>query len=135
MEIKMASFCVTLFDTIENPGENDACFLAATRDLTLNKGSSYRITFLLSKDDEEVNLTGYVLRGDIRPSATSESVLLNMTSANQLLRINHGESSISMFIPESFTRRTSSSFMYYEVYLINSLSEASKIIKGLITFI
>jgi hypothetical protein len=131
----MASFCITLFDTIENPAANDACFLASTKDLTLNKGSSYRITYLLSKDEEDVNLTGYVLRGEIRPSVTSSTVLLNMTSANQLLRINHGSSSISMFIPESFTRRASTPFMYYEVFLINPSSEASKIIKGLITFV
>jgi hypothetical protein len=135
MEIKMASFCVTLFDTIENPSENDACFLASTKDLTLNKGSSYKITFLLSKNENDVNLIGYSLRGEIRSSVTSEEVLLNMTSANQLLEINNLNSSIIMYVPESFTRRVSNPFYYYEVYLLNPLSETSKILQGLITFV
>jgi hypothetical protein len=131
----MASFCVTLFDTIENPAANDACFLASTKDLTLNKGSSYRITFLLSKNENDVNLLGYSSRGEIRRSVTSQDILLNMTSANQLLEIDNANSSIIMYIPESFTRRVTNPFYYYEVFLLNSLSETSKILQGLITFV
>jgi hypothetical protein len=131
----MASFCVTLFDTLENPGENDACFLCATRNLTLDKGSGYRITFLLSKDNNSVNLSGYSLRGTIKLSYTSTESLLNMSSANQLLEINNQASSIYMFIPESFTRRFDQTFAVYEVELISPTSENSKIVKGLITFI
>ena len=131
----MSSFCVTLFDTVENPGENDACFLASTKDLTLNKESSYKITFLLSKNENNVNLIGYSLRGRIRRSSTSQEILLNMTSANQLLEIDNSQSAIIMYIPESFTRRVVDPFHYYEVYLLNSLSETSKILQGLITFV
>lgn len=131
----MASFCVTLFDTLENPGENDACFLCVTRNLTLDKGSGYRITFLLSKDNNSVNLSGYSLRGTIRLSYTSTESLLSMSSANQLLEINNETSSIYMFIPESFTRRFDKNFAIYEVELLSPTSENSKIVKGLITFI
>jgi len=131
----MASFCVTLFDTIENPGENDACFLCSTQDLTLNKNSFYRITFLLSKNNQDVDLTGYSLRGFIKKSSSSTDYLLNMNSANQLLTLNVENSSVSMNITESFTRRIEENFLYYEIYLLNSLSQSSKIIEGLITFV
>ena len=131
----MSSFCVTLFDTIENPGENDACFITATRNLTLNKGSSYRIKFLLSKDSNSVNLTGYSLRGQIRPSSSSPTVLLNMTSANLLLGIDNSNSTIFMNLPESFTRRVPGSLAVYDIELLNNVGEASKIVTGLITFV
>lgn len=131
----MASFCVTLFDTIENPGVSDACFLTATRNLTLNKGSSYRIKFLLTKDGNNVDLTGYSLRGQIRPSISSPIVLLNMTSANLLLAINNSDSTIAMNLPESFTRRVSQSLAIYDIELLNNVGESSKIVTGLITFI
>lgn len=131
----MASFCVTLFDTLENPADDDACFLCATRNLTLSKGSSYRIKFLLSKDGEDVNLTGYALRGHIKKSSSSTEVLLDMTSANQLLKIDNSTSSILMFIPESFTRRVVQSFAIYEIELLSPISETSRIVQGLITFI
>lgn len=131
----MSSFCVTLFDTIENPGENDACFLTTTKNLTLNKGSSYRIKFLLSKNSTSVNLTGYSLRGQVRVSSSSPEVLLNMTSANLLLQIDNTSSSIIMNLPESFTRRVSGTFAVYDIELLNNVGESSKIVSGLITFI
>lgn len=131
----MSSFCVTLFDSIENPADSDACFLTANRNLTLNKGSSYRIKFLLSKDSNPVNLVGYSLRGQIRPSASSSIVLLNMTSANLLLKINNNDSTIEMNLPESFTRRVTQTFAVYDIELINNIGQAYKIVSGLITFI
>ena len=131
----MASFCVTLFDTIDNPSENDACFISATKNLTLEKGTGYRITFLLSKDNNSVDLSGYSLRGSIKSSYSSTEALLSMSSANRLLQINNQSSSIYMFVPESFTRRVSQAFAIYEIELLNPTSESSRIVKGLITFI
>lgn len=131
----MASFCITLFDTLENPSENDACFVTSTKNLTINKGSGYKITFSLSKDGDPVDLTGYSLRGQVRPSASSSTVLLNMTSANLLLKIDNANSSIIMNLPESFTRRVPGTYGVYDIELLNPVSDASKIVTGLITFV
>lgn len=131
----MSSFCVSLFNTLENPAENDSCFVTSTKNLTLNKGSSYKITYLVSKDGDSVNFTGYSLRGQIKPSASSSTVLLDMTSANLLLKIDNENSSIIMNLPESFTRRVSSSIAVYDIELLNSNSETSKIVTGIITFV
>lgn len=131
----MASFCVTLFDSIENPAEDDACFICATRNLTISKGSSYKIIYLLSKDGSNVNLSGYTLRGVVKPSSSSNDVLLNLSSANLLLEINNTNSQIFMYLKESFTRRLSSSSVVYDIEIINSTGDASKIVTGLITII
>lgn len=131
----MASFCVTLFDSVDNPSENDACFVTSTKNLTINKGSGYKITFLLSKDGGSVDLTGYSLRGQIRPSASSSTVLLNMTSANLLLKTDNANSSIVMNLPESFTRRVPGIYAVYDIELLNPISDAYKIVTGLITFV
>ena len=131
----MSSFCVSLFNTLENPAENDSCFVTSTKNLTLNKGSSYKITYLVSKDGNSVNLTGYSLRGQIKSSASSNVVLLDMTSANLLLKIDNENSAIIMNLPESFTRRVSSNIAVYNIELLNSNSETSKIVTGIITFI
>lgn len=131
----MASFCVSIFNTLENPAENDSCFVTATKNLTLNKGSSYRITYLVSKDDDPVDLTGYALRGDIRPSQNSDTILLNMSSANLLLKIDNNNSSIIMNIPESFTRRVTQTVAVYNIELLNNNSETSKIVTGIINFV
>lgn len=127
------SYCITLFNTIENPGDNDSCFITSTKNLTLNKGSGYRITYNLTKNGVSVNLSGHTLRGQIRPSSTSSEVLLNMTSANLLLQISG--SSIIMNLPESFTRRVVGAYAVYDIELIAPTSDAYKIVTGLITFV
>jgi hypothetical protein len=131
----MASFCVTLFDSIENPAENDACFICATRNFTISRGSSYKIIYLLSKDGSNVNLNGYSLRGSIKASSTSSDVLLSLSSSNLLLEINNTNSQIFMYLKENFTRRIQSSSVVYDIEIINSIGDTSKIVTGLITII
>lgn len=131
----MSSFCVTLFDTIENPGESDACFITAIKNFTLNKGSGYRIIYLVKKDGSPADLSGYSLRGQIRPSASSSTILLNMTMANLLLKIDFDNSYIVMNLPESFTRRAPGTYAVYDIELLSPTADAYKIVSGLITFV
>lgn len=131
----MASYCVTLFDTLENPADGDSCFATSTQNFTINQGSSYRISFILYKDGDLANLTGFTLRGQIRPSASSSTVLLNMSTSNLLLKINYSKSSIEMILPESFTRRVTDAFVVYDIELIASNGDVSRIVEGLLTFV
>lgn len=132
----MASFCVNLFDTIENPLETDSCFVVTTKNLTLSKGSSYKIVYKLYKDGtSNVDLTGYSLRGVVKSSSSSTEILLSMNLANLLLSIDNTNSTITMNLKESFTRRVVGSSAVYDIELINNIGDATKIITGLITFI
>lgn len=131
----MPTYCVSLFDTIENPIDNDQCFATSTQNLTINKGSSYKIIYQLSKDGSSVNLSGHSLRGYIKPSSTSENILLTLNSANFLLEIDNNNSSIIMNLKESFTRRVTVASAIYDIEIINNIGDSSKIITGLITFI
>ena len=126
----MASYCVSI-TTIDN--QIDACFITSTQNLTLNKGSAYRIVFKLLNNGSDVDLTGNSLRGQIRTSFYSSEVLLDMSSANLLL--NLGNSSITMILPERFTRRVSQTSVVYDIEILNTLAESSKIIAGTIIFI
>ena len=126
----MASYCVSI-TTIDN--QIDACFITSTQNLTLNKGSAYRIVFKLLNNGSNVDLTGHSLRGQIRPSVASSVVLLDMSSANLLL--NLGNSTVTMILPERFTRRVSQTSVVYDIELLNTLAESSKIITGTMIFI
>jgi hypothetical protein len=129
------SFCITLFDTIQNSTEGDVCFGTSTKNLTINKGSSYRIIFDLTKDGLQTNLTGFSFRGQIRPSASSSKVLLEMNSANLLIKSEAEIGRFTIILPESFTRRVTESYAVYDIELINGLGEVTKIVQGLITFV
>jgi hypothetical protein len=126
----MASYCVSI-TTIDN--QVDSCFVTSTQNLTLNKGSAYRIVFKLLNNGSNVDLTGHSLRGQIRPSVASSAVLLEMSSANLLL--NLGNSAVTMILPERFTRRVSQTSVVYDIELLNTLAESSKIITGTMIFI
>jgi hypothetical protein len=129
------SFCITLFDTLENSTAGDVCFATSTKNLTLNKGSSYRIIFDLTKAGSVANLTGFSFRGQIRPSATSNIVLLEMNSANLLIKSEPAIGRFTVVLPESFTRRVPGSYAVYDIELVDSLGDVSKIVQGLITFV
>ncbi len=129
------SFCITLFDTLENSTTGDVCFSTSTKNFTLNKGSSYRIIFDLTKSGTAANLTGFSFRGQIRPSATSNKVLLEMNSANLLIKSEPTIGRFTLILPESFTRRVSESYAVYDIELVDGLGEVSRIVQGLITFI
>lgn len=131
----MPTYCVTLFDTIENPIDNNSCFITSTQNLTINRGSSYKVIYKLYKDGSPVNLAGHSLRGTIKPSSISSTILLNLTSANLLLEIDYANSAIVMNLKESFTRRITIASAVYDIEIINSIGDASKIITGLMTFI
>lgn len=131
----MASFCVTLFDSLENAADGDNCFATATKNFTINQGSSYRITFVLSKNGDPAILTGFTLRGQIRPSVNSNIVLLDMSSSNLLLRVNHDRSAIEMVLPETFTRRVTNTYAVYDVEMVSVGGDVSRIVQGLITFV
>jgi predicted choloylglycine hydrolase len=131
----MGSYCVTVFDTIENPGEGNACFNTATRNLTINKGSSYKIIYKVTKEGNDISLAGFALRGQIRPSSSSNIILLDMSTANMLLEINNSNSTIAMRFPEAFTRRVTQSLASYDIEILSGSGEAYRIVQGLITFI
>jgi hypothetical protein len=129
------SFCVTVFSVLEDPQENDSCFVVQPTNLTINKGSAYKIVYKATKSGSAANLSGYSLRGQIRPSASSSEILLNMTSANLLLQIDLSLGAIVMNLPESFTRRVAQSIAYYDIELINSQAQTARVVQGLITFV
>ena len=112
--------------------ENNEFFLSS-KNLTINKGSGYKIIFTLTKSGISANLSGHSLRGQIRPSSSSNIILLNMTSANLLLKIDG--SNVIMNLPESFTRRVTQNYAVYDIEILSPTSDAYKIVTGLITFI
>ena len=129
------SFCITLLDTIENSTEGDSCFATATKNLNLNKGSSYRIIFSLTKNGSPINLTGFSFRGQIRPSITSTKVLLEVNSANLLIKTDPTLGRFTLILPESFTRRVVEQYTVYDIEIIDSIGEVSRIVQGMITFV
>lgn len=128
------SFCITDFNAVDNPVVSDTCFATATRNLTINKGSTFGLSFVLTKDGELADLSGYTVRSAIKASYNSTDDLVYMSTSNQMITIDLDTSSILMNIPEKITRRIPVALGVYDIELISSTGNTAQIIKGTITF-
>lgn len=128
------SYCITEFNAVSNPTVSDTCFATAVRNLTLNKGSTFGISFVLTKDDELADLTGYTVRSAIKASYNAVDNLVYMSTANQMISIDYSSSTISIVIPEKITRRIPGGTGVYDIELISSTGQTTQIIKGTMTF-
>ena len=128
------SFCITDFNAVDNPVVSDTCFATATRNLTINKGSTFGLSFVVTKDGELADLSGYTVRSAIKASYNSTDDLVYMSTSNQMITIDLDTSSILMNIPEKITRRIPVALGVYDIELISSTGNTAQIIKGTITF-
>lgn len=128
------SFCITSFNAVNNPTVSDECFATATRNLTINKGATFALSFVLTKDGNLADLTGFTVRSSIKQSYSDIDPLVYLSTQNQLININTTTATINMYIPEKITRRINVPLGVYDIELIDSNSDTYKIIQGTITF-
>jgi len=128
------SFCITDFNAVNNPVVSDTCFATATRNLTINKGTTFGLSFVLSKDGNLADLSGYTARSAIKESYDSTDDLVYMSTSNQMITIELDTAEVVMNIPEKITRRIPVALGVYDIELISSTGQTAQIIKGTVTF-
>lgn len=128
------SFCITDFNAVNNPVVSDTCFATATRNLTINKGTTFGLSFVLSKDGDLADLSGYTVRSAIKASYDSADDLVYMSTSNQMITVQLDTSEVVMNIPEKVTRRIPVALGVYDIELISSTGQTAQIIKGTVTF-
>ncbi len=128
------SFCITDFNAVNNPVVSDTCFATATRNLTINKGTTFGLSFVLSKDGDLADLSGYTVRSAIKASYDSADDLVYMSTSNQMITVQLDTSEVVMNIPEKVTRRIPGALGVYDIELISSTGQTAQIIKGTVTF-
>ena len=128
------SFCITNFNAVNNPALSDECFATATRNLIINKGATFKLSFVLTLDGGPADLSGYSARASIKNSYSDTNDLVYLSSSNGLIQINVATSSIDLYIPEKITRRISVPIGVYDIEIINSNGETTRVVQGTITF-
>jgi hypothetical protein len=128
------SFCITNFNAVNNPAVSDECFATATRNLIVNKGTTFKLSFVLTLDGNLADLTGYSARASIKQSYSDTSDLVYLSSSNGMIKINLTSSSIDLYIPEKITRRINIPIGVYDIEIINSNSETFRVVQGTMTF-
>ena len=128
------SYCITEFNAVSNPVVSDSCFATATRNLILNKGSTFGISFILTKDGAVPALSGYSVRSAIKSSYDSLDNLVYMSTSNQMIVLETATGTVNINVPEKITRRLPGATGVYDIELIAPNGDTTQIVKGTITF-
>jgi len=108
---------------------------AATRDLTIDKGTYYQKSFIYQDDTRTpINLTGYTARMQCRKTYNSTSTILDLTTENGGLEIVALEGKITIIITDTFTTTITETKGVYDLELIDSSSKPTKFLRGTIKF-
>ncbi len=79
------------------------------------------------------DITGYTARMQIRSKITSEEVILDLTTENDMIVLDHTLQTITINIPASTTEGFTFSSAVYSLEMISSSDEVTQLISGIIT--
>lgn len=104
---------------------------AAKYDLKIEQGADFKESLVL-RDDQGVliNLTGYTAEMQIRPYVSSDTVLLNATSANGLISITPAEALIELIFDNATTAALIYTKCVYDLEVTKPSGEVVRLIEG-----
>lgn len=103
----------------------------STNNLRIDQGSRFHLTFRVLDNGSPADLTGYTARMQIRPSVSDATVLAEYTTANNMLVINTGDSTVTIAVPSSETEAyTGWVTGVYDLEIVSSTNDAIRISEG-----
>ena len=108
--------------------------MTAEYDLTIRQGSTF-LQNLVWKDSEGVlvDLTGYVARMQIRPAICSETVIIELTTANGRITLGGSTGAITLEIDAADTAAITQGVGFYDLELESSSGFVTAILAGAVT--
>jgi hypothetical protein len=97
---------------------------------TVQQGSDFERTMVLSDEDGAVDLTGYTAALQIRPEVVSEEVMAELTTENGLITLG-ADGTITWTIPAATTALMTTDGVY-DLDLINPSLEIKTYLKGIV---
>lgn len=107
---------------------------AALLNLELDKGSTWKHTFKLNQGKSSVpmDLTGYTAKMQIRKSATSPTVLFELSTLNGRLIIEH-PGVLKILVTDEDTGDMTFNSAVYDLEITSADGETTRIVQGTIT--
>lgn len=129
------SFCISNINaiSIDDGGGGGTCYVAASNNITITRGSTFNLIFDLKYNSNAADLEGYSINGVIKESSSSTDNLLFMSTQNRMISINYTTARISVEIPVKHTSRLPLGSQYYFFRLIDSTGNTQKILQGVAT--
>lgn len=106
---------------------------AITYDLFIEQGSAFTKTFIWKDDTgEPIDLTNSSARMQIRPSVSSDTVLLELTTGNGRITLGGTAGTITLNLGATVTA-TMTKGGVYDLELVQSADEVDRFLEGTVT--
>lgn len=107
---------------------------AATHNFLIEQGTTFTKSFIWKDSNGTViNLTGFTARMQFRQNISSSSVLLSATTENSKIVITGAEGKVTINLSASDTAALNFSTAVYDLELISSASEVTRLVGGTVT--
>lgn len=102
----------------------------SVNNLRIDQGSRLRFTFRVLDNGSPADLSGYTARMQIRASVSSTDVLAEYTTANNMLVISPGDSTVTITVPSSETEDYNWTTGVYDLEIVSGSNDAIRISEG-----
>ena len=109
------------------------CDCCNTADLCVPQGATFSRVIIWKADGDEVNLTGYAARAQIRPSASSATTTLSLTTENSRITLGGTAGTITLSISATDTAAITAGRYVYDLELVSAGGIVTRLLQGIVT--
>lgn len=103
---------------------------AGTHDFICDAGATFnKVIQITDSSDDPVNLTGFTARMQARPSVTSSTLLVELTTANGLITLDAPNGQITLTIPAATTVDFKAGNYVYDLETVNGAT-VERVLQG-----
>ena len=112
---------------------NATCDCCNDYDLCIPQGATFSRVIIWKADGDEVNLTGFTARAQIRPSAASATTTLSLTTENTRIALGGTAGTITLSISYTYTAAIAAGRYVYDLELVSAGGIVTRLLQGVVT--
>jgi tRNA threonylcarbamoyladenosine modification (KEOPS) complex Pcc1 subunit len=118
---------------MEGSLQMSACDCCNTADLCIPQGATFSRVIRWKADGALVNLTGYSARAQIRPSASSATTTLSLTTENSRIALGGTAGTITLSISATDSAALTAGRYVYDLELVSAGGIVTRLLQGIVT--
>ena len=108
-----------------------SCSIAGTYNITCNQGATLQRTLTWTDPAKNpINLTGYTARMQVRDTAASSSVILELTTSNTRITLGGTAGTVSLNVAANVTANLVPGLYVYDLEVVSGGGEVTRLVEG-----
>ena len=108
-----------------------SCAIYGAYNITCDQGATFKRTITWTNQARvPYNLTGYTARMQVRSTAASSTVILELTTANSRITLGGAAGTVNLLVAANITAALTSGLYVYDLELVSGGGEVTRLIEG-----